>query len=154
MSSVISNVIPLGPVEGYEQRTVQSNVAQSTSDAIKNSLNMFDDEVNVPTSDDVKKANDKINRFNNYIQSEEFRNNCLFISQVFNIPPKQVANNFFEKCLGTVGDVAGIAVNTTGNVAHSLVDLIANIAHGAISVFCNVANALISMVTLNKTCIA
>ena len=154
MSSIISNVIPLGPVEGYEQRTAQSDVAQSTADAIKKSLSMFDEEQNVPNQEDIENAHKNFEKFNHYIQSDLFKADCIQFSKILKIPPKQVANNFFEQCLGTVGDVASIAVNTTGNVAHSLIDILAMVAHGAISVFCNVANALISMVTLNKTCIA
>ena len=72
----------------------------------------------------------------------------------YGIPPKKLAKNFFEKVLGTIGDVLGIAISAVDNAAHMVVNILSTVVHGAVNIVVGVANALASIVTLNKTCIA
>ena len=125
---------------------------QDTAQAVKETLNSFSDKV--PTDNETTKAKGFLNQFMNYINSDIFKRNINDTAKKYNIPPKKLAQNFFERALGTVSDVLGIAIGTVGNAGHTLVDILSSIAHGAVNLIVNVANALANMVTLNKTCIA
>lgn len=107
-----------------------------------------------PANADHKKAGEYLKSFMNYIQGDKFRNDVNMTAKKYNVPPKALAENFFTKCLGTIGDVLGIAIGTVGNAAHTLVNVLSAIAHGAVDVVVSVAHALARVVTLNKTCIA
>ena len=124
---------------------------QDTAQAVKETLNSFSDKV--PTDNETTKAKGFLNQFMNYINSDIFKRNINDTAKKYNIPPKKLAQNFFERALGTVSDVLGIAISTVGNAGHTLVDILSSIAHGAVNLIVNVANALANMVTLNKTCI-
>lgn len=127
---------------------------QGTAQAINETLNGFSDEVPGTESAEVKKAKNFLNQFTDYIKGESFKKDINDTAKKYGVPPKKLAENFFEKALGTVGDVLGIAINTVGNAGHMLVDILSTIAHGAVNLIVNVANALARMVTLNKTCVA
>ena len=143
-----SGAIPVtGQVDPELQKTVQA-----TAQAVQESLNSFSDEV--PSDTEVKKAKGFLNQFQEYIKSAGFHKDVEDVARKYNVPPKKVATNVFEKALGTVGDVLGIAIGTVCDVGHTLVNLLSSIAHGAVNIICKVANALARMVTLNKTCVA
>ena len=125
---------------------------QDTAQAVKETLNSFSDKV--PTDNETTKAKGFLNQFMNYINSDIFKRNINDTAKKYNIPPKKLAQNFFERALGTISDVLGIAIGTVGNAGHTLVDILSSIAHGAVNLIVNVANALANMVTLNKTCIS
>lgn len=130
---------------------------QATIQAVQECLDSSSDEPlpsEEPSPEEVKKAQGFLEQFGNYIKSQAFKDDVNFVARTKGLPPKQVANNFFEKALGTIADVSGIVVETTRNAGHTLIDVLAMIAHGALNVVCNVANALIGVVTLNKTCVA
>jgi hypothetical protein len=122
--------------------------------AMEDTLNQFSDEV--PNAEPTKeqKAKNILNQFAEYIKGDSFKRDVNVVAREMNVPPKKLATNFFEQVLGTIGDIAGIAVSTVGNVAHNLTDLLAKVMHCGIDIICNVANALVSMCTLNKTCVA
>lgn len=107
-----------------------------------------------PANAEQKKASEYLKSFMSYIQGDKFKSDINVTAKKYNVPPKALAENFFTKCLGTIGDVLGIAIGTVGNAAHTLVNVLSAIAHGAVDVIVNVAHALARFVTLNKTCIA
>jgi len=125
---------------------------EATAQAVKESLDSFSDEV--PTESEETKARNFLNMFTDYIKGESFKKDINDTAKKYGVPPKKLAENFFEKALGTVGDVLGIAIGTVGNAGHTLIDILATIAHGAVNVIISVANALARLVTFNKTCIA
>lgn len=126
---------------------------QGTAQAMQETLNGFSEEV-PSNSEEVKKAKGFLNQFTEYIKGESFKRDINDTAKKYNIPPKKLAENFFGKALGTIGDVLGIAIGTVGNAGHMLVDLLSTIAHGAVNLIVNVANALARVFTLNRTCIA
>ena len=125
---------------------------QDTAQAVQDALNSFSDEV--PTDDEATKAKGFLKQFTDYIKGDTFKRDINDTAKKYGVPPKKLAQNFFEKALGTIGDVLGIAINTVGNAGHTLIDILATVAHGAVNLIVNVANALARMVTLNKTCVA
>lgn len=126
---------------------------KETAQAINETLEGFSDKA--PCDDEkVTKAKGFLNKFTQYIKSQSFKDSVNSAAQKYNVPPKKVAEGFFSKCLGTIGDVLGIAITTVGNAGHTLIDIIASLAHGAVNMIVNVATALASIVTLNKTCMA
>lgn len=145
-------VLNIKPVGSSVDPSLQKAL-QGTAQAMQKTLEGFSDEV--PTdSEEVKKAKGFLNQFTEYIKGESFKKDINETAKKYNIPPKKLAENFFSKALGTVGDVLGIAIGTVGNAGHMLVDILSTIAHGAVNLIVNVANALARVFTLNKTCIA
>ena len=130
------------------QRTLQN-----TAQAVQQSLDSFSDKV-PPTSDEISKAKGFLNNFTQYIKGEKFKSDVNATAVKYGVPPKTLATNFFEKALGTIGDILGVAISTVGNVGHTLVNLLAIIAHGAVNIICKIASGLARLVTLNKTCVA
>lgn len=124
---------------------------QETAKAIKETLNEFSDDV-INEGAEVKKARGFLQDFTKYIRSDAFKKDVNDTAKKYNLPPKKLAENFFEKALGTIGDVLGITINCVGNAGHMLVNLLATIAHGAVDIIVMVANSLARVFTLNKTC--
>lgn len=125
---------------------------QETAQAVKESLDSFSDTVD--ENPEAQKARGFLRDFTSFIKSEGFKNEVNETAKKYNLPPKKIAESFFEKALGTVGDVLGVVFNTAGNAGHMLIDILATIAHGAVNLIVNVASALARVFTLNKTCIA
>jgi hypothetical protein len=145
-------VLNIKPVGSSVDPSLQQAL-QGTAQAMQETLNGFSEEV-PSDSEEVKKAKGFLNQFTEYIKGESFKRDINDTAKKYNIPPKKLAENFFGKALGTIGDVLGIAIGTVGNAGHMLVDLLSTIAHGAVNLIVNVANALARVFTLNRTCIA
>lgn len=143
-----SSVTTSAPVTDSSLTKALKNAGQ----AMKDSLDSFSDEV--PGQEKEQKAKSILSNFTEYIKGPSFQRDVNIVARETNVSPKKLATNFFEKVLGTIGDIAGIAVNTVGNVAHTIVDLLARVANCGIDIICKVANALVSICTLNKTCVA
>lgn len=126
---------------------------KETAQAIKSTLEDFSDDV-IKEGTEVKKARGFLQDFTKYIKSDTFKKDVNATARKYNVPPKKLAENFFEKALGTIGDVLGVTFGTVGDVGHMLTNLLATIIHGAIDIAIKVANALARVFTLNKTCIA
>ena len=144
------NVTPVGAQMNAEEDLRKT--MQDTAQAVEEALNDFSDEV--PTDDETTKAKGFLKQFTDYIKGDTFKRDINDTAKKYGVPPKKLAQNFFEKALGTIGDVLGIAINTVGNAGHTLIDILATVAHGAVNLIVNVANALARIVTLNKTCVA
>ena len=144
------SVTPVGAQMNAEEDLRKT--IQDTAQAVEEALNGFSDEV--PTEDETAKAKGFLKQFTDYIKGNTFKRDINDTAKKYGVPPKKLAQNFFEKALGTVSDVLGIAINTVGNAGHTLIDILATVAHGAVNLIVNVANALVRMVTLNKTCVA
>lgn len=99
-----------------------------------------------------QRATGFLHNLRQYIGSQQFQNDVNETAQKYNMPAKAVASNFFEKALGTVGDILGVAITVVRNGAHSVVNIAAGIAHGIIDLICNIAAGLGRMITFNKTC--
>ena len=149
MNDVQVSNVTVTPVNQGFQTTQQ--IVQETAQAINEAMNGFSDQ---PIGQEEQKARSFLGQFTNYIKSDLFKKDVEDAAKKTGVPPKKIAQNFFEKALGTVGDILGIAVGTVKNAADTLINLLSTVAHGAVSIVCNVANALVSMVTLNKTCVA
>lgn len=146
-----SSVTTSAPVTGSSLTKALKNAGQ----AMKESLDSFSDEVPPSTQQEKEqKARNILSQFTEYIKGPSFHRDVNIVAREMNVSPKKLATNFFEKVLGTIGDIAGIVVNTVGNVAHTIVDLLARVANCGIDIICKVANALVSVCTLNKTCVA
>lgn len=126
---------------------------KETAKAIKETLEEFSEDV-INEGTEVKKAKGFLQDFTKYIRSENFKKDVNDTAKKYNLPPKKLAENFFAKALGTIGDVLGITINCIGNAGHMLTNLLATIIHGAVDIAVMVANALARVFTLNKTCIA
>ena len=146
----ISNVVVTPAKEVKEELKAD---LKETPKAIKDTINDFSDDV-INESGEVKKARGFLQDFTKYIKSENFKKDINDTAKKYNLPPKKLAEGFFAKALGTIGDVLGITISCVGNAGHMLINLLATIIHGAVDIAVMVANSLARVFTLNKTCIA
>lgn len=107
-----------------------------------------------PETQETKNARGFLGNFIDYLKNGGFKKDIDCTARQYNVPPKQLAKNFLERCLGTIGDILGIAISTAGNAAHTLIDVLSTLAHGAANIVVNVATGLANFLTLNKTCVA
>ena len=135
---------------------VTPGIDPSVQENLKKTAQMMGDAMSQFESNEekVKKANKILTKFQKYIGSSAFKADVKNVSAKYNIPEKAVATNFFEKVLGTVGDVFGVTFGTIEGLCHTLINLVGAIAHGIVNAICNIANAIGRVVTLNKTAIA
>lgn len=144
------------PAGGAAQTgTTDQDLRQTMEDAAKavqSIMDEFPDEEEV-NEEEAKKAKGFLNSFMDYVKGNHFKQDVMETSRKYKIPPKKVARGFFSSCLGTVGDILGIAISTVGNVADTLISILAAVAHGAVGMIVKVANGLASIVTMNKTCV-
>lgn len=128
--------------------SVQANL-NDTAKAMSKAMEQFESE-----EAKVKKANGILDQFKNYIGSHKFTSDVKSLSARYNVPEKEVAKNFFEKVLGTVGDIFGIVFGTIEDLCHGILNLVGAVAHGIVNMICGIANALGRVVTLNKTAVS
>lgn len=130
-------------------KAVDPSVQANLDEAVKimgQTMSQFD-----AKEEKVKKANDILHKFKSYAGTKGFKADVKRASAKYGIPEKAVATNFFEKVLGTIGDIFGITFGTIEGLCHSLIDFVGAIAHGIVRTICNIASALGRVVTLNKT---
>lgn len=127
--------------------SVQANLKE-TAKIMGQAMSQFD-----TNEEKVKKANNVLNQFKSYVGSKSFTADVKNLSAKYKVPEKAIATNFFEKVLGTVGDIFGIVFGTIEGLCHNLINLVGAIAHGIVSTICNIANAIGRTVTLNKTAV-
>jgi hypothetical protein len=130
---------------------ITPSVGQTMNETVKimnETLNSF--------AEDTKeaKANSILHDFHNYVKSDQFKSDINEASKKYNVPPKKLAQNFFGKVLGTVGDILGVAINVICNGGRMIINILGTIANGIIDFIHTIANGLASIVTLNKTCVA
>lgn len=141
----VISVRPIGPVvEPSLEQTMQS-----TAQAMEQALNGFSEE-----SEKEGKAKAFLHRLQGYINSDIFKQDVEETAREYGIPPKQVAQNFFSKALGTVGDILGVAISAVCNAGHMVINIASTIAHGIVNLIYGIASGLASIVTFNKTCVA
>lgn len=101
-----------------------------------------------------KQAEGYLKRLMNYIKGNSFNADITATADKYKVPPQKLATNFFERALGTVGDILGIAINVVCNGLDFIVTTVSTVAHGIVSLIHKLASALGRIVTLNKTCVA
>lgn len=106
------------------------------------------------TTQKEKEAKDYLNILRQYIKGDSFKKDVEEVSKKTGVPPKKVAQNFFEKALGTVGDILGIAISVVCNAGRMVVNLASTVCHSIVNLIQNILNGVASIVTLNKTCTA
>lgn len=136
------------PINQAIDPSVQANLKE-TAQVMGQAMAQFD-----TNEEKVKKANNLLDQFKSYVGSKSFTADVKHLSAKYNVPEKAIASNFFEKVLGTVGDIFGIVVGTIESFCHSIINLVGAIAHGIVNTICNIASSLGRVVTLNKTATA
>lgn len=145
----VLNITPIGNTTPNVQQTIQE-----TTQAMNNVLDELSETPSVSVSVKEAKATKFLNNFKDYIQSQAFKDDVEEASKKYGVPPKKLAQNFFEKALGTVGDILGIAINVVCNAGHLIVNIASTICHSIVNLIKSIASGIASIVTLNKTCVA
>lgn len=101
-----------------------------------------------------KKAMGFLDEFKQYVKGNSFKSDVEEVAKKYNLPPKKVAQNFFEKAMGTVGDILGVAISVVCNAGRMVINIASTVCHGIINLIQNIANGIASIVTFNKTCVA
>lgn len=104
-----------------------------------------------PSENEVTEATDFLKDLLTKVANGEFDETCKKIAREKGVSHKKLAQTAFQKILGTIGDVLGLAVGTVKNLCSATVSLIAYVLKGSINVICSVANKLTSILTLNYT---
>lgn len=107
----------------------------------------------LPVSFDIlsKSSKNFFKQFSNYIGSKKFADDVNEKAEKYQVPPKQIAKNFFLKVLGIIGDILGIVVNTVCNIIDTAISLLSTLLHGAVSVIGKAGNGVARLVSLNQT---
>ena len=143
-------VLSVMPIGNETAQNVQECV-QATADTMNNVLNEFSD--TVPSAKEAK-ATKFLNNFKDYIQSQAFKDDVEETSKKYGVPPKKIAQNFFEKALGTVGDILGIGISVVCNTGHIVVNIASTVLHSIVNLIKSIANGIARIVTLNRTCVS
>lgn len=133
-------VVPNGSLEETMNETAQ---------VMNEAINGFDD---AEETVEVEKAKSFLNDFKSYIQSASFKDDVNEVSQKYGVPPKKVAQNFFEKALGTVGDILGIAINVVCSAGHMVVQFAATVVHSIVNLIQGILNGIATIISGNRTC--
>ena len=155
-------VPPVNPVPNTDESAINPGNEQSEQSEsghgeyedfariFNETLNKFSEE-NPNDSEEVKGAKGFFKSFMNYIKDDKFEEDVNRNAEKYNLPPKQVAKNFFCKVLATISDVLGIVVNTVGNILHIVVDVLAVVANGVVDILVKAGNALARLISGNHT---
>ena len=127
---------------------------EETIETIEEVLDGFEEFEEEAVEEKEEEAVSFLQQFQQYIKSDKFKSEVLKTSREYGIPPKKLAQGFFEKALGTVGDILGVGISVVCNAGHIIVSIAGTIANSIIDLICMIANGIASVVTLNKTCIA
>lgn len=146
------NVVNVTPVNPCPECDNLQQTLNNTVETMNETLNSFSNKAPQETEKE-KKAKSFLSDFQNYIKSSQFKSDVNEASKKYNVPPKKLAQNFFEKALGTVGDILGVAISTICNAGHMIVNIAGTVCHGIINLIQNIVSGLASIVTFNKTCV-
>lgn len=152
INATVSSCTAIPVNASCQSQTVQQTM-DSTMEAIQEAMNSFSSEV-INEAPNEKKAKGFLNSLKSYINTQEFKNKINETAQKTGRPPKEVAKNFFEKALGTVGDILGIAISVICDAGRMVVNIAGTICNSIINLIQSIANGIASIVTLNKTCVA
>lgn len=148
MEDVKVVTVNVQPVGSTEIPPIEESI-QATANVMNDVLNEFED-----CDSKESKASKFLKDFRSYIQGADFKNDVNEVAKKYGVPPKKVAQNFFEKALGTVGDILGIAISVVCNAGHMVINLASTVAHGIVNLIKSIAEGIASIVTFNRTCVA
>ena len=146
------NVTPVGAQMNAEEDLRKT--MQDTAQAVEEALNGFDDVISETKEAKEKKATNYLNKLQEFIKGENFKNQINQTAKKYNVPPKKLAHNFFEKALGTVGDILGIAIGVVCNAGRTVITIAGTIANSIVNLVESIFRGIASIVTLNRTCTA
>ena len=135
-------------------------VIEEVEDAMNDVLDEFEDETEEEVEEEeipeekVVEATDYLNKFKEFIKSKSFKQQIDETAKEYGIPPKKLAQNFFEKALGTVGDILGVAISVVCNAGRTIVRVAGSIANTIINLIESLFTGAVRVITLNKTCVA
>lgn len=136
-------------------------VIEEVEDAMNDVLDEFEDETEEEEVEEeeipeekVVEATDYLNKFKEFIKSKSFKQQIDETAKEYGIPPKKLAQNFFEKALGTVGDILGVAISVVCNAGRTIVRVAGSIANTVINLIESLFTGAVRVITLNKTCVA
>ena len=102
----------------------------------------------------IVEATNYLNKFKEFIKTAAFKEQRNKTAKEYGVPPKKLAQNFFEKALGTVGDILGVAISVVCNAGRTIVRIAGSIANTIINLIESLFNGAVRVITLNKTCVA
>ena len=134
---------------------------EEVEDIMNDVLDEFEDETEeeeeveeeIP-EEKIVEATDYLNKFKKFIKSKSFKQQINETAKEYGVPPKKLAQNFFEKALGTVGDILGVAISVVCNAGRTIVRIAGSIANTVINLIESLFNGAVRVITLNKTCVA
>lgn len=89
--------------------------------------------------------------FQQYINSDHFKNKVLEVSKEKGVSPVTLAKGFVDNTLGTIADTGISAVTTVEEFIDNITDVIAGCIKGTNKTFANLTKNTIRTVTLGKS---
>ena len=134
---------------------------EEVEDIMNDVLDEFEDETEeeeeveeeIP-EEKIEEATSYLNKFKEFIKTAAFKEQINKTAKEYGVPPKKLAQNFFEKALGTVGDILGVAISVVCNAGRTIVRIAGSIANTVINLIESLFNGAVRVITLNKTCVA
>lgn len=137
-------------VESCSVNPTMQQAVEDTAQAMNDTMASFDE----PVADNKEqKTKGFLDDFKNFIGSKLFKDKVEKASNETGIPKKVIAQNFFERALGTVGDMLGVAISTVCNAGRLVISIAGTVANGIVNIIETIAKGIASFITGNKTCV-
>lgn len=92
-----------------------------------------------------------LNNLMRFVQTDNFDKLCSKWEKKSGYSKRKVAETFFQRCLGTIGDFTCIGCDTFESVVHKFISIVGNILKLAVSIITKLAKAAFRVITLNYT---
>lgn len=146
-----AKVTPMGPANNNQN--LQKTVA-AAQNVFNDALNGLSDEIPKSEDEPIGKAEGFLKSVIDYAKSSDFKDDINETAKKYNVPPKKLAQNMFEKALGTVGDILGIAISVICNAGRMVIKIADTVANSIVNLIESLAKGFANIITLNRTCIA
>ena len=95
-------------------------------------------------------SKDNLISFQQYINTQEFRDKVLTIAKEKGVTPTSVAKSFVEGVIGTIGDTGVNAVTTIEELINNVTDVVSTTLKGTNTTIADFTKGIIRTITLGK----
>lgn len=140
--------------EHPEQNNNQSKIYENVEEVKKYNCRPDIDKADIKVDKEPETEQESrsyLNNIMNFVKSENFDNLCTKWEMKSGYSKKKVAETFFQRVLGTVGDFGCIGCDTFESVVRKAIGFISVILQLAVTIITKLAKALFRVITLNYT---
>lgn len=131
------------------KKTNNEKLTQQEEDNIIKMISNHGEEKEPENESLTDTAKNILNKFKDYISSDEFDDKCQEKADKFNVDKAVIKNSFITNVLGTLARVLNLTINTVGNVIISAVQFIDMLITSAVKFTTSTLHKIINVITLN-----